>query len=326
MTNALLAGPALDDLWARATRRAEPRPDAGPTDALVLSTFRLGLEQTLSHLGQVRPDRTEFLAWVVATAGTPSEEDVARLEATLAGSPAPPSTAARLAQVEAMPPALDPTELERFERDGYAVLRGALTSRQASAAADAVLAATGAELQDPTTWYGGRTNQIMVQLFQHPALDVARRSARVHKAFAQLWGTSDLWVTTDRASFNPPLRPGDGFAPPRLHWDVSLARPVPFATQGILYLTDTSEDQGALELVPGFHHRLDSWLDGLGTADPRSVDLSAGAVRVAAGAGDLVIWRQDLPHGASPNHTDRPRVAQYLTMFPASLRTHPEWR
>ena len=148
----------------------------------------------------------------------------------------------------------------------------------------------------------------------------------MHKAFAQLWGTSDLWPITDRASFNPPLAPGMGFAPPRLHWDASLIRPIPFATQGILYLSDVAEDEGALELVPGFHRRIDAWLDELGTADPRQVDLSAQAVRVPASAGDLVIWRQDLPHGASPNRGARPRIAQYVNMFPANLRQQTDWR
>jgi ectoine hydroxylase-related dioxygenase (phytanoyl-CoA dioxygenase family) len=47
---------------------------------------------------------------------------------------------------------------------------------------------------------------------------------------------------------------------------------------------------------------------------------------VPADAGDLVIWRLDLPHGASPNTADRPRLAQYLNMYPASWRANPVWR
>jgi len=46
---------------------------------------------------------------------------------------------------------------------------------------------------------------------------------------------------------------------------------------------------------------------------------------VAAAAGDLIVWRQDLPHGASPNHTDRPRIAQYVNMFPADLQEQSDW-
>lgn len=316
----------LEDYWRRGTFRAPPRPAAAMADHLLLAVLGLGLEQTMQHLAFERPDFAAFQDWIMATAGPLDGDAVARYHATLDGTPPPQATAARLATIDAMPPVLAPAERERFERDGYAILEAAISREEAEHAAAAVLTETGADIGDPATWYGARTNGIMVQLFQHPALDVARRSARVHKAFAELWGTSDLWMITDRASFSPPLRPGDSFLPPRLHWDVSLVPPIPFATQGILYLVDTDEDQGALELVPGFHHRIDAWLDSLGDADPRGVDLSAEAIRIPAPAGALIIWRQDLPHGASPNHTDRPRIAQYVNMLPADLRQQLDWR
>jgi ectoine hydroxylase-related dioxygenase (phytanoyl-CoA dioxygenase family) len=111
-----------------------------------------------------------------------------------------------------------------------------------------------------------------------------------------------------------------------MHWDVSLARPIPFATQGILYLTDTAADQGAFALLPGFHHRLDAWLEEIGNIDPRMVHLDPQAVPIAAGAGDLVIWRQDLPHGASPNRSNRPRMAQYVNFYSPALTVHRDWR
>lgn len=316
----------LEDYWLRGTFRAPPRPEAGVADQLLLAVLGLGLEQTMLHLAHERPDLASFQGWILATAGELDGGALARYHAALDDAPAPAATAARLAALDALPPVLAPAERERFERDGYAILAGAISPEEAERAAAAVLDETGADLADPATWAGPRTNSIMVQLFQHPALEVARRSARVHKAFAEVWGTPDLWMITDRASFSPPLAPGQSFAPPRLHWDVSLSRPIPFATQGILYLVDTEEEQGALELVPGFHHRIDGWLDSLDDTDPRAVDLSAEAIRVPAEAGSLIIWRQDLPHGASPNRLDRPRVAQYVNMFPAGLRQQPDWR
>jgi hypothetical protein len=33
-------------------------------------------------------------------------------------------------------------------------------------------------------------------------------------------------------------------------------------------------------------------------------------------AGDLVIWDRTLAHGNGANHSTRPRLAQYLTMYP----------
>jgi len=94
----------------------------------------------------------------------------------------------------------------------------------------------------------------------------------------------------------------------------------------VLYLTDTAADQGAFRCVPGFHRRIDAWLDGLGDADPRKVDLSDEQHMVAGKAGDLIIWRQDLPHAASPNRSDRPRLVQYLNYYSPDMPIRSRWR
>ena len=103
--------------------------------------------------------------------------------------------------------------------------------------------------------------------------------------------------------------------------------PIPFGTQGILYLTDTPPEQGAFTLVPGFHRRIESWLASLPPgADPRSENMHAlGAKPVGGRAGDLVIWHQALPHGASPNRGTKPRLVQYINMFPANFEEQEEW-
>ena len=33
-------------------------------------------------------------------------------------------------------------------------------------------------------------------------------------------------------------------------------------------------------------------------------------------AGDLIIWHKALPHGSRPNSAKRPRIVQYLSMYP----------
>jgi ectoine hydroxylase-related dioxygenase (phytanoyl-CoA dioxygenase family) len=45
-------------------------------------------------------------------------------------------------------------------------------------------------------------------------------------------------------------------------------------------------------------------------------------------AGDLLIFNSMLPHGIRPNHSDRPRIAQYLSMTPAEKENEElrEWR
>jgi hypothetical protein len=228
--------------------------------------------------------------------------------------------------VEAAEPVLGEDELRAWDELGYVIVPAVITPGEVRALADVVWARVGADADDPATWRL-TDHGIMVQLFQHPALTPARTSPRLLKAFAQIWGTADLWTSLDRVSFNPPVRPGVEFPGPRLHWDISLVPPVTFQVQGMIYLTDTTAEQGAFEAVPGFHKRIDAWLESLGEGvDPRKVDLSAEAQRIAASAGDLIIWRSALPHGASPNTGDRPRLAQYVTQFPASLLPADRWR
>ena len=59
--------------------------------------------------------------------------------------------------------------------------------------------------------------------------------------------------------------------------------------------------------------------------DPRTVDLSSEAVTVPAGAGDLVIWRHEIPHGASANRSDRPRLAHYVNHYPMHWPDERPW-
>lgn len=316
----------FETLWTQLTFRAPRVMPPDQTERMLLDALGLGLEQTIQHLGRERPELAEFEAWVLATAGAPDPEAIARYHAWLDGAPLPESVQARIDAIDAAPPVLDADDLAHWEREGWVVVRGAISPEEAAAVEALLWEVVGGDPADSASWYGYRGNGIMVQHFQHPALDAARTSSRIHKAYAQLWGSADLWTTIDRMSFNPPETPRHPFQGPKLHWDVSLARPIPFATQGILYLTDTAADQGALALVPGFHHRLDDWLEALGQSDPRQVDLNADAITIPAGAGDLVIWRQDLPHGASPNRAERPRMAQYVNYYSPALTVHSDWR
>lgn len=320
----------IEDYWARATRRSDAAITDPMADTILRDVLGLGIEQSMSHLATAQPDYPAFEAWVLDTAGVPDPDRVARYNAWCDEAPMPVATTQRLAAIDAMAPVLDADDLAHWDAHGCVVLRSAITRAEAAAAADLLWRTLDATPDDRGSWYAGacsvRQQGIMIQQFQHAALDVARRSARIHKAFAQLLGTSDLWATTDRMSFNPPETASYPFQGPELHWDTSLELPVPLTTGGILYLTDTSADQGALRVVPGFHHRLENWLAELGPANPREIDLSDQAIGVAGQAGDLVIWRQELPHGASRNRTDRPRMAQYVNYYAPVRSERRGWR
>jgi ectoine hydroxylase-related dioxygenase (phytanoyl-CoA dioxygenase family) len=94
-----------------------------------------------------------------------------------------------------------------------------------------------------------------------------------------------------------------------------------------LYLTDTAANQGAFSCVPGFHRQLETWLkEAPAGADPRAMATrELRAIPIAGGAGDLIIWHQGLPHGATPNLGTLPRVAQYLNMFPSQHDINATW-
>ena len=242
------------------------------------------------------------------------------------------------------------TEVQRasWERDGYLVIPDAVSRPVAAAAAAAIHDFVGADPAVPATWY---TNTLdiykdrtasgakphhgpcgMVQLNHHRALWALRQEPRVHGAFADLYGTRRLFVTADRAHFKPPEHPeypawsDPGDVHVGLHWDVDTRRvawPVPYVIQGVVYLNDTTAQQGALRVVPGFHRQFEEW-DATQPAN-RSAERPEGkaarslgerAVAVEAAAGSLVVWHSLLPHGPAPNRADAPRVSAYVSMLP----------
>ena len=313
----------LRRLWAQAMRRrqglpVESDPKSGAVnDAVVFDGLGLVIEETLRYLYQEGPDYEAFEGWVVERSGGLDPQRIDRINAVTEGREYGEETKRWLRQIEEMEPVLDSRDLDFFGENGYVVVPEAVTKDACRAAELAIWEFLGKDPDDPDTWYVG-TRSIFVPLYHHPALWTNRKSLRVHKAFSQVWGTSDLWPIVDRVSMNPPEREGFRFPGPRLHWDVTLVPPLGFGVQGLLYLTDTASHQGAFTCVPGFHKRVDAWLSSLPPeADPREQDLlSLGTVPVAGSAGDLIIYHQGLPHGGSPNRASLPRVVQFLDYLP----------
>ena len=317
--------PYLAGFWSRTLARrsgAAPQKDSARDwvdDNTLLAGLGLNLRETYAYLYDRTPTLEAFEAWILdINGGSIDPARIARLNAALAADVS--GEAALPAPEPAAPPALTDAELAFWDENGYVVLRDAIPLENALAAAQAIYDFLAIDPLNPATWYGNaHGHTIWVPLLHHPALWANRNSPRIHRAFAQIWRRSDLWVNIDQAGFNPPEHPGWNFPGPHLHWDVSLVQPIPFGVQGILYLTDTAADQGAFTCVPGFHRRIEDWLNALPAgADPRAQDLrSLGPIPIAGRAGDLIIWHHALPHGASPNRSARPRVVQYLKLRPS---------
>jgi len=297
-------------------------------DNLLLNGLGLPLQETMRYLMQTTPDFPQFESWVLAkNGGVLAPLQVERLNCLFSGQPYGARLTDQLRAVEASDAVLSAEDLRFWAENGYVIVRGAISKEQARATEVAVWEELGMSPDDPASWYEKPIGQgIMMDFYHHPTLRANRQSPRIHKAFAQLWQTADLWQTTDRTSFNPPETATYHHQGTPLHWDMSLAPPFHFGTQGLLYLCDTPAHQGAFCCVPGFHRQLETWLAGLPTGtDPRQVDLKPLAVPIAAEAGDFVIWHHFLPHGSSPNRGSYPRIVQYLNMYPEKFKENTAW-
>ena len=221
-------------------------------------------------------------------------------------------------------------ELKEWDKQGYIILKNAIPKTDCQQTVDFIYDQIEASKSDPSTWYHQHPLKqgIMIQLFNSKLLDKNRFSKKIKLAYHQLWKRNDLMLSMDRVSFNPPENDEYHFPGPNLHWDMSLKKPIYFGLQGLLYLTDTKEDQGAFTLIPGFHNIIDGWLDSLKPdQNPRELILTKDFTSkpIAGDAGDFIIWNQSLPHGSSPNTSNSPRVVQYINYQPLNLPFQTEW-
>lgn len=298
-------------------------------DFTLMQGLGLGIVEPAEYLFSHRPAYAEFEQWIVQKLDSvPDRALVDRLNKMVSAYLEQPPHHYPIEGNDVQEPVLSSEDLAFWRQNGYVVLRNAVPVEDCRAAEAALWDFLGMDPQNPKTWYDG-THTFWISLFQHPALNKNRAAPRIRKAFEQLWGTDDLWATVDRSSLNRPEQNGiDISGPSRLHWDVSIALPIPFGIQGLLYLSDTSAEQGAFRCVPGFHRRIDQWIGKLAPEqNPRDQDLeSLGPVPVTGCAGDFVLWNHALPHGSGRNLAHYPRVVQYITLFPHDYGIHPVWK
>jgi hypothetical protein len=224
-----------------------------------------------------------------------------------------------------------------WEENGYVIIKNAVPQKNLDAMIQGIWDFLGVDGSDPENWYHHRPRERkdendrspisiagMVEMYQHQAIWDNRQDPRVYGAFCDVWGRDDLWVTLDRANMKPPVRPGnpEWDHPGMIHWDVDTAQdPIPFGVQGVLYLTDTAEDQGGFQCVPGFHRTFPEWVKTQPEdRNTRAPDLASLEVKPIPGeAGDLLIWHRLLAHGNGHNRSKVPRLAQYISMGPAKF-------
>lgn len=94
--------------------------------------------------------------------------------------------------------------------------------------------------------------------------------------------------------------------------------------QGLVNFIDNRKEDGGFHLVPGYHKKVKEWQKdkkpskSLYNPIPQSDPMYKEIVRVTLRAGSICIWNNLMPHGSSPNNSDRMRMCQYIKMFPKS--------
>jgi hypothetical protein len=268
-----------------------------------LFEYGIGMQETLQFLYFNQPNTQDFQDWI--------DKNKRVFQNT---------------NIEHFPDVLSQEDLEFWDKNGYIVVKNAISRDDCKETQNAILNYLETSIDNPASWYKHHEAKegLMVLFTKHPTLEKNRASLSIQKAYQQLYKTDKIYRVIDKVSFNPPENNSYKFRGSLLHWDVSLQLPIPYKLQGLLYLTDVKQDSGAFHCVPCFHHQIENWLKNLPqNANPRDMAIQElKPIPVLGNAGDFVIWHQALPHCATPNTSNLPRMVQYLTYLP--LETHAE--
>ena len=296
----------LENFWNRIlnTNSKTKVPSDWNTETGYLYQLGISMEETLQYLYQQRPSLINFIDWV--------ESKTRKVSKSI--------------QIENV---LSKNDLTFWESNGYVVIKNAIPLEDCIATQKAILEFLEKDINDSSSWYKHHEKQsgLMVNFYNHPTLEKNRASIKIQKAYEQLYQTTKIYKTIDKVSFNPPVTNEFNFLGSNLHWDVSLKQPIPFRLQGLLYLSDCNENEGAFNCVPNFHNQIANWINTIpSNENPREFALKTLVAKPIIGnAGDFIIWHQALPHCATPNYGKTPRFVQYLTYFPENYTESTEW-
>jgi hypothetical protein len=215
-----------------------------------------------------------------------------------------------------------------WKENGYVVVRNAIPQDHIDRLVKLIWEFEEKDPNDSSTWYTAPRREMamkelmntgMVELYNHQYLWDNRMYEKIYNAFVDIWGTEKLWVSIDRCNLNLPMKPGHeykGF----IHWDVDTSLdPIPVNVQGVLSLVDTDVDMGGFQCIPELYSTFDDWVKTQpADRDPYKPDTTGFTpTKVVTKAGDLLIFNSMQPHGIRPNYSEKARIAQYISMFPA---------
>lgn len=223
---------------------------------------------------------------------------------------------------------LNETQLQQYDRDGFIVLEDwfdEATVQTFSQAADELLENIGPivygnpRIQVDQIGETTRVRQV------YPVIDISEtfarlaQDARLLDPFRSLFNDEPV-LFEDKLNYKYP----SGGSPFPMHQDYSYWQDYsPQLTTVLIYLDRATEENGCLEVVPGWHKKgllpIERIKVGQSIDDyvsPKVLDPSL-AIKVPASAGTMILFTCYTPHSSAPNLSAYPRRAMILTYNPA---------
>lgn len=279
------------------------------TEKMFLAFFKVGIFDTYQFLYQDCRDATHFNDWLIGVNGIEMYiKSVQDFNEWLS---------AGVAKNACLPQLLGQSEMDFWAENGYLKVSGLVPDQDCEEVVSFIKNHLGIQSNDPESWYQPHESLqgLMFQHYQADCIYKIRDNPNLQAVFAQLYGNQNIIPNTEKLSYNPPENEQYRFAGSPLHWDIDFNRGVQYHIQGLIYLNDVPAERGALTLIPGFHHQIETFLSEYSSPELAIEQLRTAncEVAVAGKKGDLIVWLEALPHAASPNHSDQPRFVQYVS-------------
>jgi hypothetical protein len=278
-------------------------------EKIFLNFFQIGLFETYHFLYNECIDDEHFKQWIIQLKGADFYRQ-ATLKFNHWYADAGHVTDNRFVSV------LSETQHQFWEKNGYLKIDKIIDAQRCNAVIELIIKTLGVDMEKSETWYNDHQllQGLMLQLYQHKALDDIRNDEQVKSVFASLYDSGALLPNCEKVSFNPPVNGDFTFKGSPLHWDIDFNVGPTYYIQGLLYLNDVPVNRGPFSLIPGYHRQIEAELQH---KNPELLieELKAQnlAVPVAGEQGDLILWLQSIPHAATPNLSNIPRFVQYLS-------------
>lgn len=279
-------------------------------EKMFLSMFQLGMFEIYEFLYHDCKDDSHFKSWIISLKGEVFYQDkVVEFNNWY-----------QFTNQNVVKPVVDfltAAQHQFWEENGYLKIDQIIDAERCDAVIELINNELQIDLENSETWYksASKLQGLMLQLYQGLALDKIRDDEQIKAVFASLYQTNDILPNCEKVSFNPPVNNQYTFKGSPLHWDIDFSVGPKYHIQGLLYLNDVPINRGPFTLIPRYHHQLTATLEKYGNPELALETLrdSEEIIALAGKKGDLILWLESLPHAASPNYSDLPRFAQYIS-------------